>query len=207
MAINFPNSPTLNAIYSYNGRTWTWDGSAWTLVNVAQIGIITVTGGGGGESYWAQSTLGIHTRSNVGIATTNPTQVFQVGTGSSVIVIDRQGDLGIGTTNPSQPFQVGSGSSIIVIDGQGDLGIGTTNPSTKLQVQGDANISGVLTVSNGFVSGAPVTLTGQPFFRNQPFISTDYSIGTSFNEMSIGPITVNSGVTVTVESGAVWTIV
>ena len=179
MAINFPNSPTLNAIYSYNGRTWTWDGSAWTLVNVAQIGIITVTGGGGGESYWAQSTLGIHTRSNVGIATTNPTQVFQVGTGSSVVVID----------------------SI------GEVGIGTINPSVKLQVQGDANISGVLTVSNGFVSGAPVTLTGQPFFRNQPFISTDYSIGTSFNEMSIGPITVNSGVTVTVESGAVWTIV
>lgn len=170
MPINFPNSPSLNAIYSYNGRTWTWDGSAWTLVNVfPQSGIITVSGG---VQYWDKAILGINTLSNVGIATTNPIQVFQVGAGSSVVVIDNMGE----------------------------LGIGTTNPSTKLQVQGDANISGVLTVGS-------VTLSGQPFFRNQPFISTDYSIGTSFNEMSIGPITVNSGVTVTVESGAVWTII
>lgn len=31
MAINFPISPTLNQSYSYNGRTWIWNGNSWNL--------------------------------------------------------------------------------------------------------------------------------------------------------------------------------
>jgi hypothetical protein len=30
MAINFPNSPSLNDTYSYGGNTWQWDGESWT---------------------------------------------------------------------------------------------------------------------------------------------------------------------------------
>ena len=29
MAINFPISPSLNQIYSYNGLSWQWNGSYW----------------------------------------------------------------------------------------------------------------------------------------------------------------------------------
>ena len=29
MAINFPNSPSLNDIHSYGGSSWQWDGSSW----------------------------------------------------------------------------------------------------------------------------------------------------------------------------------
>ena len=52
-----------------------------------------------------------------------------------------------------------------------------------------------------------ITLTTKPFFRNIPTISADYIVTTDYNEMSIGPITVNSGITVTVNSGATWTVV
>ena len=52
-----------------------------------------------------------------------------------------------------------------------------------------------------------ITLTTKPFFRNVPTIAADYTVTTSYNEMSIGPITVNSGITVTVNSGATWTVV
>jgi hypothetical protein len=38
-------------------------------------------------------------------------------------------------------------------------------------------------------------------------ISVDYTIGTNNNAMSAGPITVNSGITVTVPSGSRWVIV
>lgn len=31
MAIDFPNSPTLNQVYTVNSRVYAWDGSAWTL--------------------------------------------------------------------------------------------------------------------------------------------------------------------------------
>lgn len=31
MAINFPASPSLNDTYTFSGRTWVWNGSAWQL--------------------------------------------------------------------------------------------------------------------------------------------------------------------------------
>jgi len=59
----------------------------------------------------------------------------------------------------------------------------------------------------GGVFPGPITVTTQPFFRNIPTISANYTVTTAYNEMSIGPITINSGVVVTVNSGATWTIV
>lgn len=52
-----------------------------------------------------------------------------------------------------------------------------------------------------------VTLTGSPFVRNIPTISSNYTISPTYNEMSIGPITIGVGVSVIVQSGATWTIV
>ena len=31
MAISFPTSPTVNDTYTYNSKTWTWDGTVWRL--------------------------------------------------------------------------------------------------------------------------------------------------------------------------------
>lgn len=36
--ISFPSSPVIGQEYSYNGRTWTWTGSAWRrVINQGQI--------------------------------------------------------------------------------------------------------------------------------------------------------------------------
>lgn len=32
-ALDFPNSPTLNEQFTASGKTWFWDGSAWSLIN------------------------------------------------------------------------------------------------------------------------------------------------------------------------------
>lgn len=77
----------------------------------------------------------------------------------------------------------------IILTSSGDTGIGSANPASKLDVSGE------------------LTLSTSPFIRNVPRISSNYTIGTSFNEMSVGPITINTGVAVTVQSGATWTIV
>jgi hypothetical protein len=50
-------------------------------------------------------------------------------------------------------------------------------------------------------------ITAQGLFENANTISANYTIGTNNNAVSAGPITVASGVTVTVPSGSVWTIV
>ena len=49
--------------------------------------------------------------------------------------------------------------------------------------------------------------TDAVFYENDQSVSTNYSITTSRNAMSAGPITVESGVTVTIPSGSIWTIV
>ena len=45
------------------------------------------------------------------------------------------------------------------------------------------------------------------FYENGQTVTSDYTITASTNAMSAGPITINSGVTVTIPSGSTWTIV
>lgn len=45
------------------------------------------------------------------------------------------------------------------------------------------------------------------FYENDQIITTNYTITTNDNAISSGPITINSGVTVTIPSGSVWSIV
>ena len=47
----------------------------------------------------------------------------------------------------------------------------------------------------------------QGYVENANTIATSASINTGNNAISAGPITVSSGVTVTVPSGSVWTVV
>jgi hypothetical protein len=54
---------------------------------------------------------------------------------------------------------------------------------------------------------APLTITGKPFFENGQTVTGDYSISANCNAMSAGPVTVNSGVTVTIPVGSSWVIV
>lgn len=49
--------------------------------------------------------------------------------------------------------------------------------------------------------------TNDIFYENSITVTTDYTITTNKNAMSAGPITVNSGITVTIPSGSVWSII
>lgn len=46
MPLDFPSSPTVNDKYSSGGRTWTWNGTTWTLdsyVGVVPAGAVDTT--------------------------------------------------------------------------------------------------------------------------------------------------------------------
>jgi hypothetical protein len=58
------------------------------------------------------------------------------------------------------------------------------------------------------LGGGATGAAGNPVFHeNDATVTGDYTITTNKNAMSAGPISINSGVTVTVPSGSVWSIV
>lgn len=60
---------------------------------------------------------------------------------------------------------------------------------------------------SGIGGGATGGGANQVFFENDQVVSTNYTITTNKNAMSAGPISINSGVTVTVPTDSTWTIV
>ena len=61
MALNFPNSPSLNDTHIENGIKWQWDGSSWVrIVSAGNQGFQGVTGaqGAAGTPGGAQGTVG-----------------------------------------------------------------------------------------------------------------------------------------------------
>ena len=57
------------------------------------------------------------------------------------------------------------------------------------------------------IGAAEASLIGGVFYENDQAVTANYTITSGRNAMSAGPITINTGVTVTVPTGSVWTIV
>lgn len=49
MPLNFPTSPTLNQTYTYNGRTWKWNGAGWEIYIAPAAPFVTSVNGTSGE--------------------------------------------------------------------------------------------------------------------------------------------------------------
>jgi hypothetical protein len=114
------------------------------------------------------------------------------------------------------------------------IGIGTTSPAVKLDinstdamrvpvgttVQRPAGATGYLrfnttqgsfegfngTAWGSIGGGATGGGTDQMFYLNGQTVTTNYTIPSGQNAGTFGPITVNTGITVTVPSGSTWTV-
>jgi len=78
------------------------------------------------------------------------------------------------------------GTDRVLIDANGNVGIGNTNPNLKLEVAGNMSVDA--------------------FIEYSSVITTNYTITSGRNALSAGPITLNTGVMVTVPVGSVWTV-
>lgn len=79
-------------------------------------------------------------------------------------------------------------------------GYGTVNITNTGQV-----MTGITTVN--VLSGGVVRLLNTPFIEMAQTITTNYTISTSTNAITGGPIGVATGYTVTVPTGSVWIVV
>jgi|688.fasta_scaffold32358_3 hypothetical protein len=146
------------------GTATTIDFGTNLTVSPVSSGVVTVTAsGGGGSSQWITTSAGIHTLSNVGIGTTNPTAILTV---KSVSVTDFVG-LFSGTTNNDlvRITQDGTGNALrvddqaggttpFIVDTTGRVGINTVTATSNLTVFGDSRITGITT--SGYLDGNPI---------------------------------------------------
>jgi len=115
------------------------------------------------------------------------------------------GDAGfIGNGSGRASFQVGAGSSVFFV-GAGStamVGIGSTIPRATFDLAGKMAING----DPQWVDTYGVIKQSRANIGENVTIPATHN-GVNFNSMSVGPITVDSGFTVTVGVGATWTII
>jgi hypothetical protein len=101
-----------------------------------------------------------------------------------------------GTTLSRDTILESSNGGTAVNFSAGTKNVFVTYPAEKATYQ-DANgtaIAPQLSASNGLVENANT-------------VSVNYTIQTNYNAMSAGPVTVNSGITLTIPSGSNWVVV
>ena len=94
--LNFPTSPALNDTYSFNGKTWVWNGQGWQLQNQGAINSIVI-----GNSTPAAGTFTTLS------ATGNISGTYFLGNGSQLTGISASGGgitwTTVANTAPSSP--------------------------------------------------------------------------------------------------------
>ena len=78
-----------------------------------------------------------------------------------------------------------------------------------IQISGTTVIDNSRNITNaGIVSAiGPINITTVPIYQNNQTISSNYTISSTVNAFSGGPITINNGVTVGITTGGYWKII
>ena len=133
------------------------------IVSPISVGVVTVTATGGGSSQFVTTAAGIHTLSNVGIGTTNPTSALTVKENTSLETLSVSGVstfAGIttitGTTLFSKQLNVSGVSTF--------AGITTITGTTLFSKQ--LNVSGVSTFANTINANDGLNVTGSSTFAS-----------------------------------------
>ena len=126
--------------------------------------------------------------------TTNKTRIYN-GSSWQDAVVDTSGVVTKTSNTGSAVLPAGT-------DGQRD-----GSPSAGYLRWNTTNTSAEVYDGTAWAAVGGGNTTGEGLYEMANTISSNYSITSGNNAMSAGPITVNSGVSVTVPSGSVWTIV
>jgi hypothetical protein len=105
----------------------------------------------------------------------------------------------------------------VLLSGTGvlDLPVGTTGERPGSPNSGMIRFNTTLTQFEGYNGTAWASVGGGAtgggsdtiFFENGQTVTTNYTLTTNKNAVTAGPVTINSGVTVTVPSGSSWVVV
>ena len=127
------------------------------------------------------------------------------GTASNVT-----GTVAIANGGTGQTSQTAAFDALAPTTSKGDLIVDNGTNNIRLAVGTNTHVlTADSTVAAGVKWAVPVSsnITPQGLWENNITISSNYSITSGNNAMSAGPITVASGVVVTVPSGSRWTVI
>ena len=191
------------------------------LADVA-IGNALISGGVGVAPSWGKVGLTTHVSGTLPVANggtgtatafTSGSVVFAGASGvysqdnSNLFWDDTNNRLGVRTATPAVSLAVSATDAILVPVGTtGERPTGATGylrfNSTTISFEG-YNGTAWGSIGGGATGGG----TDQIFYLNGQTVNTSYSIPNGQNAGTFGPISVASGITVTVPSGSTWTVV
>jgi hypothetical protein len=164
----------------------------------------------------AASVEGFFTNTNTGITASAGVRAIANSTGYYLL---RQYGTGVtatvfGQTLANYALLLSDGASsngLMIGSNTADPVIIGTNNAERMRIFSTGGVSVGNTTDRGagalsVTSGTYAESTG-PFFLNATTVSANFTIPTNFNATSAGPITVNTGVTVTVSTGSTWVVV
>ena len=193
----YPNF-TVSSDDQYDGTVTSVDLSAGTGISVSggpitTSGSITVTNTAPDQTVVLNAGTGISTSGtypNFTVTNTAPDQTVSISAGTGISVSGTYPSFTVTNTSPDVPFTY---TSTYVPYGQG-----TTTPDQSADFTYNETTK-VLT--------APQVTASNGIVVNSATVSADFSIPSGSNAMSAGPLSVASGITVTVPSGNAWVII
>jgi hypothetical protein len=178
---------------------------------------ITPSTANGGSTWSTTPAIAISGASSlVGIGTTTFTST---ATGSTVVYkLNVEGNININgqVYQNNLPFVTSrwtESSNGTDIHRLSKVGINKANPDYTLHIGGTVNIEGTTLTSGAnnnvlYANGDRQWVDSYGIFKcNRTAISENITVPANINSFSAGPIVINSGITVTISEGGVWTIV
>ncbi|BAR14378.1 T7-like tail fiber [uncultured Mediterranean phage uvMED] len=191
-----------------------FDGSANISLNNNAItngaGYITTVA----DTTIAPSTIDMEDNEKILLGTGDDLEIFHSGS-HSIIKDGGTGNLRIQTNNLRIENAAGTENQLLATE-NGAIELYYDNAKKAETVSGGFTVTGVCTATSfagdgssltGISAGATGGGSDEIFYENGQTVTTDYTITNGKNAMSAGPITIDSGVTVTVGSGETLTIV
>ena len=157
--------------------------------------------------------LTLSTQNEIQVNSANHKVVFDTDTGDTHH-ISFAGPSSLSKTSDYTLPEDGTNGQFLKTDGSGVLSFATvdlTNLSATNLTSGtipDARFPATLPVADGSnLTGLDSTTANGCIYENNKTITSDFTTSTTKNSMSAGPITVDTGVTLTVPSGSFYTII
>jgi hypothetical protein len=181
--------------------TGTIAGASQTLSGtLAVTGVITATGGVTGS---LTGNVTGNVSGSAGSCTGNAATATALATGRTIGIT---GDVSYTSGSFDGTGNV-TGAATLATTGVSAGSYGSTSSIPTITVDAKGRVTSVtsnaITIAAGAVGGG----TDKIFWENDQTVTTNYTMTSNKNAVSAGPITVNTGVTVTIPTGGVWTLV